>query len=355
MIEVRSRAGWASRIAAVVALVIVVIGAIVDLRTTAAAFLVAYASLVSLVLGILAMIMIADLTGATWFRAVLRYALAAISVLPALAGFGIVLLVARFLLYPSLRATGYLNPVFLAARTVVYWAAWLAIARSLRIAVRLQAQGEAARAARRFRATSAAGLVALALTMTFASFDWMMSLTPEWTSTIYGVYWWAGGMVAALALLGVVATRSHDLDDAAGTRLPKRDVSPLGKLLLTFILFWLYIGFAQYIVMWSGDLPREIDWYLPRTRGVWGAAALLLLVAGFALPFLGLLVRGIRGSARALAALGGLLLALHYVDTCWLVMPGLIHGAWWAPIVGLAMLAIVAGVAIRMRTRFAVE
>ena len=355
MIGLRSRAGWTSRVAVAVAAVIIVIGAIVDLRVTAAAFLVAYASLVSLALGVLAMVMIADLTGATWFRAYLPYALAAIAMLPALAAFGIVLLVARLLMYPSLHATGYLNPIFLAARTVVYWAAWLAIGRSLRIAARLQAQGEEARAARRYRVTSAAGLIALALTMTFAAFDWMMSLTPEWTSTIYGVYWWAGGMVGALALLGLVAARSRNLDETVGAQLPAHEVNALGKLLLTFILFWLYIGFAQYIVMWSGDLPREIDWYVLRTRGVWGAVAILLIVAGVAAPFLVLLVRGIRSSARALAALGALLLVLHYADTCWLVMPGLIHGAWWAPIVGLAMLAIVAGTAIQLRSRFAVE
>jgi hypothetical protein len=115
----------------------------------------------------------------------------------------------------------------------------------------------------------------------------------------------------------------------------------LGKLLLTFVLFWLYIAFAQYIVIWSGDLPREVTWYVPRTRGAWAGLALVLLLGMFVLPFLALIVRAVKRSGAALAALGALLLVLHWADTYWMVMPDLVGVSWWTVIVAVAMAVIV--------------
>src|SRR5581483_5465432 len=145
-----------------------------------------------------------------------------------------------------------------------------------------------------------------AITMTFAAFDWMMSLTPDWLSTIYGVYWFAGGLVGALALLALMVGYAP-----AGVEWPAvsdDELHSLGKLLLTFVLFWLYCGFSQYIVIWSGDLPNEVTWYIPRTHGGWGAIAALLVLGGFAIPFLLLLFVSVKRSRRALGMVAGLLL-----------------------------------------------
>jgi len=174
--------------------------------------------------------------------------------------------------------------------------------------------------------------------MTFAAFDWMMSLTPDWSSTIYGVIWFAGGMVGALALLAVLAWHSTDQ--------VTYDFDALGKLLLTFILFWLYTGFAQYIVIWSGGLPREVTWYVARTRGGWGALASVLLFAGFAFPFLLLIVRVIRQSAAFASAIGVALLVVHYLDTLWIVVPGLISATWWSLVLAVAALVVVLTIVI---------
>jgi hypothetical protein len=115
----------------------------------------------------------------------------------------------------------------------------------------------------------------------------------------------------------------------------------LGKLLLTFVLFWLYIAFAQYIVIWSGNLPREVSWYVPRTHGGWAGVALVLLLGLFLFPFLALILRAVKRSGAALAGLGALLLVLHYVDTYWMVMPSLVAVTWWTVLVSLGMLVIV--------------
>lgn len=181
------------------ALVVAAIGVGVNVRQVAAAFLVAYAAVVSIMLGILAMIMIALLTTATWFAMVRRRAESVIGAMPALAVLSVLLLPAVLALQPAVNPADharriYLSPPFVVARTALYWIAWLAIAESIRATSRMQRRGEAARAARRFRLISSGGLIVLGITMTFASFDWMMSLTPRWYSTVYGVYWFAGGM-----------------------------------------------------------------------------------------------------------------------------------------------------------------
>lgn len=292
------------------------------LRGLAATFLVAYVACVSVALGTMAMILIAHLTTATWFRDFRPRAWSVVRTLPALAAIGVVLLIAMPVLYPwvgtDVSAHRYLSAPFFVVRFVIYWAIWLYIARSIRIAQLLEARGELQRATHRFRVTACAGLIALGLSMTFAAFDWMMSLTPDWSSTIYGVYWWAGGLVGSLALLAILSQRQS----AGWPDVAVDDVHSLAKLLVTFILFWLYIGFSQYIVIWSAGLPREASWYVARMRGGWGVLAAGLLFGHFVLPFLLLLLRGVKRSPGLVAIVGTALLCLHVLDAFWVVMPG---------------------------------
>ena len=336
-------------VVSVVALIIAIVGLLLNPRQAAAAFLVAYAAVVSVVLGTLAMIMIAHLTTATWFGGFYRRAESVTRALPALAGSGVLVVLSLPVLYPWVGEPmpggvgAYLNAPFFIVRFVVYWIAWIVIARALRATARIEARGDVTRAARRYRVISSTGLVVLGITMTFAAFDWIMSLVPDWYSTIFGVYWFAGGMVGALALLAVLAQRG---ESSGNGRIALDDAHSLAKLSLTFILFWVYIGFAQYIVIWSGGLPREVAWFVPRTRGGWGALAALLVFGNFALPFLLLLIRAVKRSASMVAALGAGLLVLHYLDTFWLVMPGLVPVTWWTIVLAAAMVVVVAAPAI---------
>src|SRR5262245_2939922 len=203
--------------ALVVGGVLLVVGVVRTPREASVAFLVAYAATLSVVLGVLALTMIAHLTTATWFRPFRPIAMRVLRALPALACLGFLLLLA-LPTFPwafeesqisTTEIARYLNPPFFVVRFVIYWAAWLLIARALRRADQREASGDLARAERR-RRVSVIGLLTLGLTMTFAAFDWMMSLTPDWSSTIYGVIWFAGGMVGALALLAVLAWHSTD-------------------------------------------------------------------------------------------------------------------------------------------------
>ena len=330
----------------VVSIAVAIVGAIRSPREAAIAFLVSYAAVLSVVLGVLAMTMIAHLTTATWFRSFRPHATRVIRVLPVLAVFGLPLLFALPVLFswvhgsdPTSDIGRYLNAPFFILRFVIYWTAWMSIESALRTADGIAATGDAVRATERYRRVSVIGLMVLGLTMTFASFDWMMSLTPDWSSTIYGVVWFAGGMVGALALLAILAWK--DANRQAVSRISADDLDSLGKLLLTFILFWLYTSFAQYIVIWSGGLPREVTWYVARTRGGWGSVAVALLFAGFAFPFLVLLVREARRSFAVAAALGVVLLAVHYLDTLWIVMPGAFSPSWWTIVLSIATLGVV--------------
>ena len=333
------------RIVGALALAIAIIALFVNVHVVAATFLVAYAAAVSVILGILATIMIAHLTTATWFGPLRWRALRALDALPVLAVLGVLILLAIPSLYPWVSAappsgvSRYLNVPFFIVRFIVCWAIWIGLAHALRSTMRMEGEGDIARATKRYRRISALGLILLGLTMTIAAFDWLMSLSPEWYSTIYGVYWFAGGLVGALSLLAVLASTGSG---AGGTDT----VHAIAKLLLTFILFWVYIGFSQYIVIWSGGIPREVTWYVPRTHGGWGGLAALLLFGNFAFPFLILLIEPLKRSRSVVAAVGVLLLALHYLDTFWLVMPGLVSITWWTIIVAAAALVVVAWITI---------
>lgn len=339
---------------AAVAIAVVIVAILTSVREVAAVFLVAYAAAVSVALGMLAVIMIAHLTTATWFRPFRARAEVVVRSLPVLAGFGVLLLIAAPELYPwlggaAVPARVYLNVPFFVVRWIIYWAVWLLTLYGLQKARSLQAAGDLAAAARRFRIVSSAGLVALGVTMTFASFDWMMSLTPAWASTIYGVYWFAGGVLGALALLALLA-------GVVGGRfgfepVSDDDLHSLGKLLTTFVLFWLYIGFSQYIVMWSGNIPAEISWYVPRTHGAWGGLAALLVFGNFVFPFLLLLFRAVKRSRRALMFIGAGLLVLHYLDMFWVVMPGVQPVRWWTVIVAIAVVVLLVGAGLAATIR----
>jgi hypothetical protein len=171
-----------------------------------------------------------------------------------------------------------------------------------------------------------------------------MSLSPTWYSTVYGIDYFAGGMVGALALLALLVARGRlrdELPEAVGAD----HLHALAKLLLTFVLFWIYIGFSQFIVIWSAEIPVERAWYVVRTRGAWNTLIGFVLGGHFVLPFVVLLVRDFKRSMLVMAALGAWLLAMHYLDVYWIVMPDAPHGSSSAPWIDLGALMFVAGVA----------
>lgn len=167
------------------------------------------------------------------------------------------------------------------------------------------------------RRLSAAGLIAVGLTTIFACFDWLLSRTLDFDSSVIGAYWYSGATVAALALLGVLGGRRS-------RREPRPWLDPdalhsLGNMQVTFILLWAYLAHAQFLIVWIADLPKEVGWFAARTRGGWALLGTILIVGQFVVPFLLLLVRPIKRSGAAMLIIGLWLLLMHYLDMYWVV------------------------------------
>jgi hypothetical protein len=216
----------------------------------------------------------------------------------------------------------YLNVPFFLIRAVLYFGCWSFIAVLYYRGSRGQdATGDPGVTAR-LRRLAGPAIIVLALTQTFASVDWIMSLTPHWYSTIFGVYFFAGSFVGFIALLSVVAVamrRAGLLDTVISTE----HMHDIGKLLFAFTAFWAYIAFSQFFLIWYANLPEETVWYQARLEGSWMAVSLLIMVGHFGVPFFYLMGRAVKRRASTLAVGGAWLLVMHFVDLYWQVMPTL--------------------------------
>ena len=174
-------------------------------------------------------------------------------------------------------------------------------------------------------APQCAGLVLFALTITVASIDWVMSLEPHWSSTIFPVLFAAGqgleGMAFAVAVLILLAARLPLADVVQPAH--RRD---LGNLLLMFVMFWAYLSFSQFLLIWAENLPEEIPWYLRRLRDGWQWVAVLLILLQFGVPFLLLLSRQVKESPQGLAYVAMLVLAMRVLDLIWWVEASFVDG-----------------------------
>ena len=216
----------------------------------------------------------------------------------------------------------YLNVPFFLIRAVIFFGSWSVIAfLYFRGSSGQDVTGDPGVSAR-LRRFAGPAIIVLALTQTFAAIDWIMSLTPHWYSTIFGVYFFAGSFVGFIALLSVVvvAMRRVGLLDTVITAEHLHDI---GKLLFAFTAFWAYIAFSQFFLMWYANLPEETIWYKARLEGSWLQVSLLLMAGHFVAPFFFLMGRTVKRKGATLAAGGAWLLGMHFVDLYWQVMPTL--------------------------------
>jgi hypothetical protein len=286
----------------------VAIGFTEEPQQAAFAYLTAWAFAMSLALGALIFVMIGHAMSARWTVAFQRRAETIVGALPVLAVLFVPIAVVAPSIYPwlqhapataaELHRAAWLNLPFWIARAAIYLALWV-IAGEL---MRRRPSG----------ALACALLVPLGLTLTFAAFDWLMSLEPDWISTVYGLIYFAGGFVGALALVAVMSGSSRALPAATGA---------LARLIHGFLIFWVYVEFAQGFIIWIANKPDEVPWYVTRAAGGWGDVLIALAVGGFVLPFFALLGRTPSRTPRFVAAVGVWLVAMHYLDVYWLVMP----------------------------------
>lgn len=321
---------WAL-IAGLVGLTLCAVGAIFRPAVFLQSYLFAYLFLLGLALGSMAILMLQYLTTGDWGVVTRRVLESAMRTLPWLAvGFLPVALGARELYVwarPAQAAAEgldyraeYLNLPFFVARAVIYFAVWLAMAHRLDRWSREQDRGAALEWLKRLRRLSGPGLALYGVTITFAAYDWLMSLNPEWYSTIFGLLIIAGQALSAIAFVIVVATllaRGEPMERA----LQPRHFHDIGKLMLAFVMVWAYLAFSQLLIVWSGNLPQEIRFYLPRMQSDWRWVGVSLIVLHFALPFALLLSRDLKRRAAHLAALAGLVIVMRVIDLFWLVAP----------------------------------
>lgn len=319
------------------------------------AYLVAFAYVLSLTLGSLYFVLLHHLTNSGWSVVVRRVAEVFAGTLPFLALLGLPLLFGMGELYPWAQGgyaaahakAAYLNVPFFAARWVVYFAVWGGLGRFyLRRSSAQDVSGDPSLSVTMCR-WSAPAMIAFALTLSFAAFDLLMSLDPGWYSTIFGVYYFAGAAVGVYALLPLTAF----LLQRAG--FIRRSVTvehyhDLGKLLFGFVVFWAYIAFSQYMLQWYANLPEETHWFVVRQQHGWGWVGLALVFGHFLIPFAALLSRAPKRRPRFLAAVAAWMLAMHWVDLYWLVMPAAspaspaLHVVDVAVLIGLVSLLVAA-------------
>lgn len=225
----------------------------------------------------------------------------------------------------------YLDGRFFALRCVVYFGAWWLIGRwLLRRSIEQDTSADAAPTLALERRAPPA-MVAFALTVNFAAFDLLMSLSPDWYSTIFGVYIFAGSVMAFFAA-AVVALRFLQRSGLLRNSVNVEHYHDLGKFLFAFVFFWSYVAFSQYMLIWYADMPEETVWFRVRAHGTWAIVSYVLLFGHFALPFAGLLSRHAKRRLALLTFWAVWLLVMHAVDLFWIVMPGaeidgaLVHG-----------------------------
>ncbi|MES2788672.1 MAG: hypothetical protein V4719_03550 [Planctomycetota bacterium] len=296
------------------------------------AYLVAFLFYWSIALGCLALSCLHHVTGGGWGLAIRRPLETAASTLPLLAALFIPLLWGLPVLYLWARPASvaadvllqqkapYLNVGFFEVRAFLYFTIWIALAWILnRLSARCDLQ-PTTKGRGRLASVSSFGLVLWALTVTFASIDWVMSLEPHWVSGIYGVIFMAGQAVSGTACVILAVTLLRNFGPVKQV-LSESRLQDLGNFLMAFTLFWTYTSLTQYLVIWSGNLPEETPWYLIRGRGGWQVVVLVVVTFHFVLPFLLLLNRSVKRNPRQLAGVALLLLVMRIVDLYWQVIP----------------------------------
>ena len=325
MINRSIRASLLAPLAGLLGTGLLAVGLSLDARRTWFAYLVAWTSAVTLSIGALLLLMVSHAAKAAWMVVTRRSTEALAGALPLHALLFVPLCFGLRELYPwvahpDAHRHAYLNVPFFVTRSAFYLGVLSLIGALLRRWSRINDIRPSMRLVRRMRALSGGGLPLVALVTTWASFDWTMSLQPDWSSTIFGLYFFAGAFAGAIALVSVVTNASR-LDRRAPWPVTADHAQALGRLLFAMVSFWAYMAFSQLLVYWIGDIPHDVTFYALRTTGSWAVVTGALVCGNFVVPFFALLNRRWKRRAHYLAAVALWVLAMHVVDVYWLVMP----------------------------------
>jgi hypothetical protein len=315
-----------------VGIVASVLGLAVDSHRFFISYLFAYVFWLGLALGCFEVAMIHHLTGGKWGFVVRRFLEAGFMTLPLMAVLFVPLLFGMRTLYPWARPEAvaastvlqhkqvYLNTPAFAGRAVFFFGCWIGAAYLLRKWSLMQDRSADPAPTIRLRTLCGPGVVLYPVTGTFAFIDWVMSIEPAWYSTIFLVILIIGQILMAFSWTTVLLARWAGEKPFVGV-VTTTHFHDLGNLLLAFVVFWTYVSFSQLLIIYSGNLPREIDWYLHRIAGGWKWVVGFLALFHFFVPFFLLLFRTTKQRSQRLALIAAALLCVHIVAVYWVVVP----------------------------------
>lgn len=332
-----NRLGNSALVIGIIALVVAIVGGLmVGGGVFWRSYLLGYVFSTGIAVGCLGLLLLQYLTGGTWgfiIRRILEAASRtllpmAILFIPVLIGINHIYVWTNHdivehdeaLHHAVTHKAPYLNVPFFAARTAIYFLIWIALAYLLNKWSADQDRTSDVQYTQKRKVLSGPGLVIFILAVTFAAFDWIMSLEPDWYSTIFGLLVLIGWTISAFTFVILMLVLLSKYEPLAGLLTPTH-FHDLGKLLLAFVMVWAYFSVSQLIIIWSGNLPEEIPWYLRRMSGAWGYVGLAVVLLHFVLPFFLLLSRDLKRKRRTLAMVAGLVLTMRVVDLFWLVAP----------------------------------
>lgn len=309
-------------------------------RFTMSAYLVAFTFCFTISLGCLFFVLIQHLCRAGWSVVIRRVAEIFMIAIPALSLMFIPILLASWspsgILFPwsdsgfgdshgipqSIWAEKlrYLNSEWFSVRSVIYLVLLSGLAIYYFRLSRLQDETGELSLTERMQARSGPAVMIFSLVASFAAFDWLMSLAPMWFSTMFGVYIFAGSMLAAHSAI-TVATYLLQSRGAIRDEVTIEHYHDLGKFLFGFVTFWTYIAFSQFMLIWYANIPEETEWFYTRLQGPWQTVSYLMIFFHWLFPFLGLLSRHIRRRPTLVFAWSIYLLVVHFFDLYWIVMP----------------------------------
>lgn len=242
------------------------------------------------------------------------------------------------------KKTSYLNPGFYFLRLFIYFIVFTLLSYRLASLGRLQDRTGDKWITLKARFTSSWGMLIFALCTAFAGFDLLMTIDFRFFSTMWGVYFFAGGAFASAAVLAIVLFALRSAGKVKGV-ITDEHSHDLGKLMFSFTVFWAYIAFSQYFLIWYSNIPEETAWFVHRKVGGWHTMFVILCLGHFAAPFLILIFRGVKRSPALLAAVAVGMLAVHFADMIYIIRPAVYAAnpeaspgpaAWWVDVAGIA-------------------
>src|SRR6202158_445859 len=297
-------------------------------------YLMGYMLVLSITLGSLGLVMLQHLTGGHWGIIIRRPLESATRTLPLLAILFLPIILCMKYLYAgwldpervkeeplSTLQQSYLTAHGFLARAVIYFVIWLVLMLLFNRWSKQQDINRSDRSLRRrFKMLAGPGIILYVFAMSFAAFDWVMSLSPHWASTIYGFLFVAGQLISSMSLMIAIVVLLARTGPLSGILQP-RHIHDMGKLLLAFLMLWAYFDFSQLLIIWSGNQPEEITFYYSRLHSQWGVVAVIVVIFHFFVPFFLLLSRDLKRNLKVLPAVAIWLILMRLVDLFWMTRP----------------------------------